>query len=67
MRPVGILSMLYFAKNARFYQRFLSKKNNTEGADDLEAHPVSLVRALWAIAPGRGIARGSGALLPVKS
>jgi hypothetical protein len=58
MRPAGILSMLYFARNAPI----LSKKNKTEGADDLEAIPDSPVRARAATAPGNRIVRAWRAL-----
>jgi hypothetical protein len=67
MGPVEILSMLYFAQNALFYPKQVPKKNNTEGANNLEAIPVSPVRAYAAIAPGDRIVREWRALSPVET
>ena len=65
MRPVGILSMLYFAQNALFLRysiKQVSNKNNTEGADDLDAMPAFPVRAHKVSAPGRRIVRARRSL-----
>ncbi len=58
MRPVEILTMLYFAQNDPFYQI----RTRQRGRDDLDANHVFLARARKAIAPGFRIARARSLL-----
>jgi hypothetical protein len=67
MRPVGILSMLYFAQNALFYQNHTQRRTRQKGANDLDAVSASPVRAPQATAPGSRIVRAWRTLSHVKS